>query len=442
MTGLATGAAMVGFPNLLRARGANEKLNVAHIGLGNMGTGRLTEMLGCGTNIVALCDVDENQFAGAKQILAGRPEPKTYVDYRELLDKQPDLDAIVVTTPDHWHASIATAGLKADKHVFCEKPLTHSVGETRDLRKLARRKTKLVTQMGNQGSASAQLRRGIEVIQAGAIGKVREVHCWAGGAGIHPGLAMPLIADPIPAGLHWDAWIGPAPYRVYKKDYYHPWNWRGWFDFGNGVMADFGCHNLNLPFRSLQLDYPTNISSEGEFLGMASYPGHVKIRYDFGPRGDLPDVSLLWYDGGRLPPPGVVPAAVTKHFGNIPDTGVLMIGDKGFTFGDAWKGADYIKLNEEAELSGILNHSATRDIPFTLPRVKGHLQEWVDACAGGPPTFSNFEIGGHLTEIALAGVVALRSEESLLWNGQKMRAENVPVDEFIIKPRYRKNWKI
>jgi len=441
MTGLAAGAAVIGFPHLLRARGVNEKLNVAHIGLGNMGSGRLSEMLGCGTNIVALCDVDENQFAAAKKKLAGLPEPKTYVDYRELLDKQTDLDAIVVTTPDHWHASIASAGLKAGKHVFCEKPLTHSVGETRDLRKLARRNPKLITQMGNQGSASAQMRRGIEVIQAGAIGNVREVHCWASGAGIHPGLAMPMVGDPVPDGLHWDAWLGPAPFRLYKKDYYHPWNWRGWFDFGNGVMADFGCHNLNLPFRALNLDYPTNISAEGEFLGLPTYPGQVKIRYDFAPRGDLPALTLFWYDGGRVPSPGILPATVTQHFGSVPDTGVLLIGDKGFTFGDAWKGADYIKLSDETALSGILNHAATRDIPQTLPRVKGHLQEWVDACAGGPGTFSSFEVGGHLTEIALAGVVALRMQQPLVWNGEKTRAENVSADEFI-KPHYRKNWKI
>jgi hypothetical protein len=256
---------------------------------------------------------------------------------------------------------------------------------------------------------------------------------------------MPIEGDPVPAGLHWDAWVGPAPFRPYKKDYYHPWNWRGWLDFGNGALGDFGCHSLNLPFRSLKLDYPTNIAVDASLMGLPTYPDKVKIRFDFAARGDLPALTLFWYDGGRLPDKVVVPPAIIDHFGNVPDMGVLLIGDQGFTFGNCWDGAEYIQLNGESALSGILNHEGTKTIPQSLPRVKGHLQEWVDACTGGPPTFSNFDTGGHLTEIALSGVVALRTlrtGQELVWNGEKMRAENQPAAEDYVKPAFRKNWKI
>jgi predicted dehydrogenase len=252
---------------------------------------------------------------------------------------------------------------------------------------------------------------------------------------------MPLDADPVPKGLHWDGWVGPAPFRGYKKDYYHPVNWRGWFDFGNGVLADFGCHNLNLPFRALNLNYPTYIASEGMFQGLPTYPGQVKVRFDFEARGDLPALTLFWYDGGRLPATEIVPSSVISHFGGVPETGTLLIGEKGFTFGDAWKGAEYIQLNDESSLSSVFTHAASASVPVSLPRVKGHLQEWVDACAGGPPPFSNFESGGFLTEIALAGVLSLRMESSLVWNGEKMAASNVSVPDDFIKPAYRKYWK-
>ncbi len=445
MTTLAAGAAVVGFPSILKARNSAGKLNVAHIGLGAMGRGRLAEMNSIAeANIIAICDVDENQFAESRKLLANAPlKANEYVDFRELLQKEKDLDGVVITTPDHWHALIATAAFKAGKHVFCEKPLAHTVGEARALRKLAKKYSKQVTQMGNQGSADPNMRRAIEVIQAGALGQVREVHCWVfEGAGCHAGLAMPVEGDPIPTGLHWDGWLGSAPKRAYKKDFYHPWNWRGWYDFGNGVMADFGCHNLNLPFRALKLDYPKRITAQGELTGLPTYSNKNLVHFEFDRRGDLPSVSVKWYDQGLLPGPNVIPAELVEFLGESPKMGVLMLGENGYTFGDPWKGAEYIKLKEDQKVSSILKHAATKLIPKTLPRSPGHLKEWVLACAGGSPTFSSFEVGGHLTEIALSGVVALRTQKTLEWNGEKMRAENAPEAQQFIQPHYRSGWSI
>ena len=264
LSGATAGALTLGVPALLQAKGALTKLNVAHIGLGGMGRTRLTEMLGCNANVIALCDVDENQFGEAEKSLAKAAfKPAHYVDYRELLAR-PDLDAVVIATPDHWHAPLATAALQAGKHVFCEKPLTHTIFEARALRELARQNPGLITQMGNQGSASWDLRRGIEIIQAGALGQIREVHCWVYDTfGTSPREPVPLVGDPIPTGLHWDAWLGPGPVRVYKKNLYHPWHWHIWFDFANGVLGNFGCHNFNLPCRALKLDYPVRVEAHG-----------------------------------------------------------------------------------------------------------------------------------------------------------------------------------
>ena len=365
------------------------------------------------------------------------------------------VDAVVIATPDHWHAPIAKACLLAGKHVFCEKPLTHTISEARKLRTLAA-KPGLVTQMGNQGSASRNLRRGVELIQAGVLGKVKEVHCWAGGVGCHPGLAMPTVGDPEPPNLNWDAWLGPAPARLYKNDYYHPWNWRGWLDFGSGPMGDFGCHNMNLPFRALKLDYPVEIDIDASLMGLPTYPAKARIDYHFAKRRELPPVTLTWYDGGRRPDPALIPKVLTDYFegqettsvengktvtkkGSVGD-GVLIIGENGFTFGNNWSGSDYIFLKGDPKLWGILNHPACKDIPKKLPDSPGHMTEWIEACMGGKPVFSDFETGGHLTEIALAGVVALKTGKKLEWDGAAMKAKNTPEADKYIQAQYRKGW--
>ena len=440
LTALAAGSASLGFPSLLRARGLNEKLNVGFIGLGGQGYSRLKEILECDVNVAGLCDVDETQFAAAKKILPRGIRPKTFVDYRELLAA--DVDAIVTATPDHWHAPMAVAALKAGKHIFGEKPLTHTLSEARELRDLAKQFPRLATQVGNQGSASPNLRRAIELIQAGVIGQVREVHVWVPlSSSFKSGQSNPVGEDVVPAGLHWNDWIGPANFHVYKTGVYHPKAWRAWYDFGGGSMADWGCHGLNLPVRALKLNYPTKIEPDVAGGYTDGYPKNVRLRYDFAARGELPPVTVWWYDGGRLPPTTVVPQSLLNYFGEIPKEGVLILGEKGFTYGTAHTGGDYIQLTGEKKMSGILKHAATRSVAESLPRSPGHLAEWVNACTGGPATFSDFETGGHLTEISLSGVVALRAQQTLDWNGEVMRAENFPGAEKYIQAQYRSAWK-
>jgi len=412
------------------------------IGVGSQGCHRLSEVLQCSLPVTALCDVDAASLSEAKALMstARNPLPKTYLDFNELLAS--DIDAVVIATPDHWHAPIATAALEAGKHVFCEKPLTHTISEARALRQLAVKYPKLSTQLGNQGSASLFMRRGIEIVQAAGIGQVKEVHVWVPPShSFKPGQAAPVGEDPVPTGLHWDRWIGVAPFHPFKTGAYTPKAWRAWFDFGGGSIADWGCHGLNFPFRSLKLDYPNHIEPNITGSYTYGYPKNVRLRFDFGRRGDLGPVTVWWYDGGRKPDSSIVPKSVVEHLGKIPDGGCLLLGEKGFTFGDPSNpGAQYIQLNTESKLSGITNHSATAQIPQSVPRVKGHVQEWVDACNGGPATFSNFETGGHLTEIALSGVVALRAQKALVWNGKEMRAENDPSAEQFIRAHYRPGW--
>jgi predicted dehydrogenase len=440
LAALAASSAGMGFPSVLRAQGLNKKLNVGFIGLGGQGCTRLTEMLNLQTDVTALCDVDENYFAVAKKILPPGSTPKTFLDYRELL--RTDVDAVVIATPDHWHAPIATAALKADKHVFAEKPLTHAISEARDLRNLSRQFPRLVTQMGNQGSATTNLRRAIELVQGDAIGQVREVHVWVPPSGsFKAGQAKPIGENPVPAGLHWNDWIGPANFHAYQTGIYHPKAWRAWYDFGGGSIADWGCHGLNLPVRALKLDYPTAVTPDVPGGYTFGYPKNVRLRFDFAARAGQPPVTLWWYDGGRLPPVGVLPQTILDHFGELPSQGVLLLGEKGFTFGAAHPGADYIQLAGEKKLSGILNHAATHAIARTLPRTTGHLAEWVNACGGGSATFSDFATGGQLTEIVLAGVVALRLQKALDWDGAAMRANGAPAADQFIQAHYRPDWK-
>lgn len=449
LSALAAGASTLGFPSLLRAQNAGTTLNVAIIGCGGMGRGRLKEALGCGCKIVALCDVDEVNIQKAREEGAKHPQGPiedalAYGDYRKLLAEAKNVDAVIIATPDHWHYHITKASLLAGKHVFCEKPLTHTIAEARELRQLAA-KTNVVTQMGNQGSASRNLRRGVDLIQAGVLGKITEIYVWAGGVGCHPGRPVPTEADPIPAGLNWDAWVGPAPTRLYKRDYYHPWNWRGWLDFGSGPVGDFACHDLNLPVRALKLDYPVSLDIKADLMFLPTYPKDAYIRYDFAARQNLPAVTIHWHDGGlanTVKTSPVVPAKLKEHFGEdgVPQ-GVLTLGENGFTFGSHWQGSDYIMLNGEEKLSGILNHAATKSIPETQPRSPGHVKEWVDACLDrSKKVYSDFETGGKLTEIALAGTLAARVGKKLEWDGANMRAKNAPEADQFIRGKYRRDW--
>jgi predicted dehydrogenase len=418
----------------------NEKANVAVIGLGGQGKHDMKQVIGCGENIVALCDVDEEQLAKAvKEDGAAVAKAKLFTDYRRLFDEAAAFDAVLIATPDHWHAPLCKVALQAGKHVYCEKPLTHTIGEARMLRELAR-ESRAVTQMGNQGSASASFRRAWELIQAGAIGEVRDVHAWLGDHG--PARDRPEGTDPVPAGFNWDFWCGPAPLRPYKRGEYHPFTWRNWYDFGNGILADFGCHIFNLPLRALALDYPKQIelvSATG--LGHESCVDRCRLRLHFGARGTLPPVMVHWYNGGEAPDDALLQDITTLQQ-KKPQHGCLFCGSRGTLFTNPWNDACLIKLQGEEKFHGVLGHEATKHIPQTLPRSPGHVQDWVLACKGGPKVFSDFDFGGHLTEITLSAVLALRTGRSLDWDGAQMRATNAPEAAQFVQHPWRPTWLV
>ncbi|HZL43371.1 MAG TPA: Gfo/Idh/MocA family oxidoreductase [Verrucomicrobiae bacterium] len=441
-----------------RRLAANDKLNIGAIGIGGKG-GSDVEM--CSSeNIVALCDVDENHSAGVRRKY---PQAKFYRDYRKMLEAEKSLDAVIIATPDHTHAVIATMAMQSGKNVYCQKPLTQTIYEARALRQLAG-STKVITQMGNQGSADDGLRRAVEVIQAGIIGPVREVYVWSSRPVWMQGVDRPPGADAIPSTLDWDGWIGTAPMRPYKRGVYHPFNWRGWLDFGTGALGDMACHTVNMPFRALKLGYPVEVEAQLPLTNSETYPLKSRIRFQFPAREGLPPLTFWWYDGGNLlpdphpwhiqdcsnKPPREVTADVEGLLEKVPDSGCLLIGDKGKIFApDDYGTRFFLKLSDEKEFTNGKDHEAVKAIPHTivLNPFQGdndlrHHQEWIAACKGGRPGYSNFDVAAYLTEIILLGCVALRVGKKLEWDGPNMRATNAPEAAQYIHREYRKGWEL
>ena len=434
-TGTAIGAAAVlSAPNILRARNLNEKLNVAMIGSGGRGAHNLRKF--ASENIVALCDVNENKLnAAAKRY----PKARKATDFRRLFDHQSEFDAVVVSTCEHTHAFATLPALQLGKHVYCEKPLTYNIEEARVIRMAARR-TKVATQMGTQIHGSDNYRRVVELIQSGAIGSVREVHVWTSRAwGWHKDaqaarkakdrfivVRTPTGTDPIPAGLDWDLWLGPAPARPFHNDYFPGPKWYRWWDFGNGTMSDLGSHMVDLPFWALKLEAPLTVEARGPKPHPDIAPASMQAIYEYGARGELPPVKLTWYQGLEKP-------RIWRDRG-IPQwaNGHLFIGDKGMLLSDYQKHA-LLPEKEFADFKG--------PDPF-IPRSPGHHQDWVTACKGGAPTLSNFEYAGLLTEANHLGNVAFRSGKKILWDTKEMRATNAPDAERFIRREYRKGWKL
>jgi predicted dehydrogenase len=431
------GRAMAG----VKGPSPNQKLNIACIGLGNQMRGHIKEIATLEHNIVALCDVDANQTEATRKANGDLLTRATvYKDYRQLLEREKSVDAVAIATPDHWHASICTSAIRAGKHVFCEKPLTHTVGEARQVGTLAK-KSKVVTQTGNQGSASSNFRRSIELVQAGVLGAVGEIHVWHPPHGWPSGVDRPAGVDPVPEGLDWDFWIGPAPMRPYKNGQYHPVAWRGWYDFGGGSLADFCCHAFSMPVRALNLDYPNRIEISGVPLGKESFPRSCKVHFSFPARAGRGPVSIYFYSGGERPSPKVTAAMAETH-DRVPGTGCLLVGERGTLSAGLWNNECFLNMNGEREFRPASDHDAAKGIPRSLPRAPQdrHLLEWIDACKGGPKTFSPFEIGGHITEIGAAGLIALRLGRDLNWDGPAMRAVGVPEAAPLVKPQHRGEW--
>lgn len=456
-TAIAGAAAFTGCATAQPRRiSANEKLNIGVVGAGGKGSSDTDH---CATeNIVALCDVDANTLRSRKEKY---PNANTYTDWRVMLEKEKTLDAVIVATPDHTHAAIAAQAMRMGKHIYCQKPLVQTVEEARLLRKLAKDKG-VVTQMGNQGSAEDGLRRAVEVIQAGLIGNVREVHVWSNRPVWPQGMDRPAGSDPVPAHLDWDMWLGPAQMRPYKNDTYHTFKWRGWQDFGTGALGDMACHTANMPFRALKLGYPTSIDATSSGINKETYPLKSKIRFEFPAREGLAPVTFWWYDGGNPRPnnPFVhdgnnkpakeVTAEIEEMTGSVPGSGCVLIGDKGKLFSpDDYGARFFLKMKGDKELSDGSRHDAVKAIPQVIPRnafqgdadKRQHL-EWIAGCKGGPVPYANFDNAAYLTEIILLGCIALRVGKKLEWDGPNMRATNAPEAAQFVKRVNRKGWSI
>jgi predicted dehydrogenase len=424
--GLATGAS--GKPVRRRRVSPNEKLNIAGIGIGGRGRSNLKEC--AGENIVALCDVDEDYAA---KTFAAYPQAKHYKDYRVMLKTQKDIDAVIVATPDHTHAIISMAAIRLGKHVYCEKPLTHTILEARKLAEAAR-EMKVATQMGIQGHSQEGIRQICEWIGAGAIGPVREVHIWTDRPkGWWPqGVERPQDTPPVPATLDWDLWLGPAPSRPYNPAY-TPFKWRGWWDFGCGALGDMGCHLMDAPYWALDLGYPTSVEASSTAVNAETGPLASMVHYCFPARGDKPPVRLTWYDGGMLPPrPEELPDDQPMGDEN---GGVIFVGDKGKILAE----------DENAQHPRLLPESLAKDFPKpekTIPRSTGHHRDWIAACKGAQPSGANFDYSGPLTENVLLGNLAIRAGKKLNWDGPNMKSTNVPEANDLVHCQYREGWTL
>lgn len=420
-------------PAFLSARSPNEKLNLAVIGVGRRGAANLKSV--SSENIVALCDVEQEQLDAAfKQ----HPKARKYNDFRKLYDQAKDIDAVVISTPEHTHAFATMPALHLGKHVYCEKPLAHSIWEVRMVRETAR-KAKVATQMGTQIHATANYRRVVELVQSGAIGPVREAHVWVNRAwGLQSKEAaernhdmvyvteLPKVASPIPAGLDWELWLGPVPDRPFSDVYVPGPKWYRWWTFGSGTMSDLGSHYNDLPFWALKLDAPKTIVAHGPPPDSNIAPASMSATYEYGARGDMPPVTMTWYQGEMKP-------KIWEEKG-IPqwESGVLFIGDKGMLLADYGRH----KLLPEDKFADF-----KAPTPF-IPESIGHHEEWIRACKTGDPTTCHFDYSGALTEANHLGNVAYRTGKKIIWDPVHMKAKGVPEADIIIHRHYRKGWDL
>jgi predicted dehydrogenase len=420
-------------PAFLRGQNLNNKLNIAMIAAGGRGAANLNSVKS--ENIVALCDVNAKALdqAGAKH-----PQAKKYRDFRKLFDEASAFDAVVVSTCEHTHAFATMLALRAGKHVYCEKPLTHGIWEARQIREAAA-KARVATQMGIQIHAGRNYHEVVALIQSGVIGPVREAHVWVSRAwGLQSQEAAKRNHDIVyiadrpkeeqkpPAFLDWDLWLGPAPYRPYNDVYFPGPKWYRWWDFGSGTMSDLGSHWNDLPFWALKLDAPLTISAKGPPPHPEIAPASMSATYEYGSRGELPPVTLHWYQGEEKP-------EIWKAKG-IPQwaNGCLFIGDKGMLLSDYDK---HVLLPEEQ----FADHPPAK---IEIPKLREHHEEWIHACKTGQPTSANFDYGGRLTEANHLANVAYRLGKKIEWDADKLMCPNAREANAIIRREYRKGWEL
>jgi predicted dehydrogenase len=415
----------------------SERVRFACIGISGKGQSDSADAAQKG-DVVAVCDVDKGTLARAD---AAFPSAKKFTDFRKLLDEMKDqIDAVTVSTPDHIHAQAAVKAMRMGKHCFCQKPLTHAIYEARRMGEIAR-EMKLATQMGNQGTAGSGLRKAAALIKAGALGTVTEVHVWTNRPIWPQGGARPET-KPVPKSLEWDLWLGPAPERPYA-DGYHPFKWRGYWDFGTGALGDMACHTVNMPFMGLDLRNPTSVQAETSGHNKDTYPNWSKIAFEFPANEHRPAVKFFWYDGGKKVSLELIEdlLEVNQKSGKkqIPGSGALVVGDKGKLFSpDDYGGSYKVTKGVDADMK----------VDFRPSPRGGHFQEWVDAIKGGPQSVSNFpDYAGPLTETILLGNLAVAAAaagqgDKVEWDPINLKPKNLPELEAIVKPAYRAGYGI
>lgn len=435
---IATGAAALGFNiiprHVLGAPGVpppSEKLNIGCVGIGGQGGGVTRDLATfANVHIAALCDVERKHETTMAKAYPGRP---FYTDYREMLSAEKGLDAVMVGTPDHWHAPISIAAMKLGKHVYCEKPLAHSIEETRIMAQVAA-ETKVVTQMGNTGHASEGLRLTKEWIDAGAIGEIGEVHVWSDRPGTFwdsQGRTRPTDKPAVPDTLDWNQWQGSAPEHDYHP-LYVPRKWRGWYDYGCGALGDMMVHNADPAWFALDLGSPIAIEAQTSETNADSFPLWSVVTWNFAAKAGRGPVRLTWHDGGKrpAPPPGFDPAR------KIGDNGILFLGEKGSIIAPGWCGTP--RIVPESQMRSF------KLPPRTLARSPGHREEWVAACLAGKPedAKANFAYAAPYTEALLTGVLPIRLGKRIEWDSDNMKASNAPEAESLIRKSYRKGFEL
>lgn len=412
----------------------SDKLNIATIGSGGMGAGNTNAV--SSENIVALCDVDDIKAAATFEKF---PNAKKYKDFRVMLEKEKDIEAVIVATPDHTHAVAAMMAIKMGKHVYVQKPLTHSIFEARKLTEAAR-KYKVMTQMGNQGRSGEGVRKLSELIWDGAIGDIEEAHSWTNRPVWPQGIGRPTDTPPVPDTLDWDLWLGPAPERPYNPIYL-PFNWRAWLDFGCGALGDMGCHVMDPPFFALKLRYPDSVQGSHSYdvqqmwtrvNNKETYPRASHVQYSFPKRKKMPALKMNWYDGGILP---IWPDEF-KVDTKIPTSGTIFIGEKGVIMCETYGGDVQIFFKDKK--------ASYEPPPASIPRVTtSHEMDWVRSCKDGKPASSQFDYSGPLTEMVLMGNLSMFVPgKKLLWDGKKMKVTNNELANNFIQREYREGWSL